>query len=464
MNINKMINFKQLLNKHSFNKHSFNKYSFNNKSNGTLVPNGTLISKFKSSRNVFNGNGSNYLNKFNLKQFGGKNDKDFDGVLNKFDCQPGNIMRQDKTLFPNYLKQKNYKFGNNLSLREKSTIIKTLRKNPELLNNKPDNKPLTFKTRHESVIGGFGALSVDKSIPIENEEYVLFFGDSTLNQKYDPDFIEHMQSQSLTLKDNKSEIESEASKYDTAEQNALRTLSHELRHVNQAETVGNNWNDFSRHYKKNPDKFESDAIKYSKDMLLKSKSSAVPLGVNTPPGATPIGATPNGATQIGASLKMQQKWDKMSHAERTYARENYIDTDGDMKPDRYDCNKNNVMKQDSFFGLIKSKPIIKDDYVESSEYPELSNSEFINNQLKQSEYDDLDKYGKTSSYSGQKVGNVMMAADVIIPSGKSLTLAGLGIKRYVDKVKLIHTDEHDNPYIVPKVELHKKNNNIDWSE
>jgi len=83
----KLINFKQLFNKTS--NLSLNDIKFNNvKSNKSLVP------KIKSSRNVFNGNGSNYLNKFNLKQFGGKNDKDFDGVLNKFDCQPGNVMRQ----------------------------------------------------------------------------------------------------------------------------------------------------------------------------------------------------------------------------------------------------------------------------------------------------------------------------------------------------------------------------------
>lgn len=29
------------------------------------------------------------------KQFGGKNDKDGDGIPNKKDCQPNNVMRQD---------------------------------------------------------------------------------------------------------------------------------------------------------------------------------------------------------------------------------------------------------------------------------------------------------------------------------------------------------------------------------
>jgi len=37
----------------------------------------------------------NVFKKFNLKKFGGKNDLDFDGVINKRDCQPRNTMRQD---------------------------------------------------------------------------------------------------------------------------------------------------------------------------------------------------------------------------------------------------------------------------------------------------------------------------------------------------------------------------------
>ena len=38
---------------------------------------------------------NNLLKKFNLKTFGGKNDWDGDGILNKKDCQPRNTMRQD---------------------------------------------------------------------------------------------------------------------------------------------------------------------------------------------------------------------------------------------------------------------------------------------------------------------------------------------------------------------------------
>lgn len=37
----------------------------------------------------------NPLRNFGLKPFGGKNDLDFDGVINSRDCQPRNTMRQD---------------------------------------------------------------------------------------------------------------------------------------------------------------------------------------------------------------------------------------------------------------------------------------------------------------------------------------------------------------------------------
>ena len=45
------------------------------------------ISRMPSMKNV--------MKNFGLKQFGGKNDLDFDGVINKKDCQPRNTMRQD---------------------------------------------------------------------------------------------------------------------------------------------------------------------------------------------------------------------------------------------------------------------------------------------------------------------------------------------------------------------------------
>jgi len=50
-------------------------------------------------KNIFTGNASKILNKFNLKKFGGQNDFDFDGIINKKDCNPFSSMRQDFTPF-----------------------------------------------------------------------------------------------------------------------------------------------------------------------------------------------------------------------------------------------------------------------------------------------------------------------------------------------------------------------------
>lgn len=50
-------------------------------------------------RNVFTGNSAGILNNFGLKKFGGKNDVDFDGLLNNADCNPFSPMRQDFSPF-----------------------------------------------------------------------------------------------------------------------------------------------------------------------------------------------------------------------------------------------------------------------------------------------------------------------------------------------------------------------------
>jgi len=63
---------------------------------------GKIISKPFSAKSFGNNNftnnniTANVLGNFKLKKFGGKKDFDFDGVINKFDCQPKNTMRQHR--------------------------------------------------------------------------------------------------------------------------------------------------------------------------------------------------------------------------------------------------------------------------------------------------------------------------------------------------------------------------------
>jgi len=68
----------------------------------------------------------------------------------------------------------------------------------------------------------------------------------------------------------------------------------------------------------------------------------------------------------------------------------------------------------------------------------------------------MDNYGEVNNVSGEKIANTMIVADMVLPSGKLLTLGGVGVKKYVDKVKVIKTDEHDKKYKIPKIEVYKK--------
>lgn len=71
--------------------------------NSNIATDALLKNIFKKSKksqyNNFGGNFSKVLNKYHLKKFGGKNDKDFDGIKNRFDCNPLSSMRQDFSPF-----------------------------------------------------------------------------------------------------------------------------------------------------------------------------------------------------------------------------------------------------------------------------------------------------------------------------------------------------------------------------
>ena len=94
-------------------------------------------------------------------------------------------------------------------------------------------------------------------------------------------------------------------------------------------------------------------------------------------------------------------------------------------------------------------------------YPEVTNEQFREEQQQKANLE-ATSYGEVKSYSGEKVGNAMIAADFVIPTGRTLTVAALGVKKYVDQVKLVKTDEHDNKYKIPRIEIHKKSNKDRW--
>jgi len=68
---------------------------------------------------------NNILSNFGLKQFGGKNDLDCDGVINKKDCQPRNTMRQDMKQ-----REKQFLFHGTTAEKYKNIKIEGLKKSP----------------------------------------------------------------------------------------------------------------------------------------------------------------------------------------------------------------------------------------------------------------------------------------------------------------------------------------------
>lgn len=64
--------------------------------NNNKLPNNNKIFSNQKILNTTSLFSNRIINNFGLKQFGGKNDIDGDGIPNKKDCQPNNTMRQDK--------------------------------------------------------------------------------------------------------------------------------------------------------------------------------------------------------------------------------------------------------------------------------------------------------------------------------------------------------------------------------
>jgi len=166
-----------------------------------------------------------------------------------------------------------------------------------------------------------------------------------------------------------------------------------------------------------------------------------------------IGMNQNKGSIIGDHITKKQNY-VLKHGDR------FKDSDNDGVVDGLDCEPRNKYKHMSWQAPWRKKE--PETYVESNEYPNVSNENFQEERIKQAEYEHLNKYGEVQSVSGKRVGNAMIVADVVIPSGKLLTAAGMGVKKYVDKVKLVKTDEHDNRYFVPRMEIHKKNSKLSW--
>jgi hypothetical protein len=152
--------------------------------------------------------------------------------------------------------------------------------------------------------------------------------------------------------------------------------------------------------------------------------------------------------EIDAEKARVKHYNNHKPVSETEVNNSFRQTYNNLQSDKQSKNKLNIP-------FITKKDKTKDIYLD------VEDEEFREEQQQKANLE-AHGYGEVKSYSGEKVGNAMIVADIIIPSQRMLTLAGLGVKKHVDKVKFIKTDEHDNRYKIPKIEIHKKKNTDRW--
>ena len=119
-----------------------------------------------------------------------------------------------------------------------------------------------------------------------------------------------------------------------------------------------------------------------------------------------------------------------------------FDLDGDGIRNKRDCQPRNTMRQHRF--------------KEKTEYYDINDPRY-KERVAMSQH--KGRYGETSEISGKRLGNYVIASGVAVPvilPAPLTTAAGLGIRKYVDKVKVIKTDEQDRRYKIPRVEIHRR--------
>lgn len=115
------------------------------------------------------------------------------------------------------------------------------------------------------------------------------------------------------------------------------------------------------------------------------------------------------------------------------------------------------------FTFKKRTPVEDVAYEPEEEYPEVESEEFQEHMYDRQYVYEMDEYGRRKKISGDKLGNTMIAVDTLLPTAKVGTVAGIGVKRYVDSVSVEQTDEHDNPKRVPSFSVEWKNKRDSWT-
>jgi len=293
------------------------------------------------------------MKKFNLKTFGGKNDWDGDGILNKKDCQPFNVMRQDAKLnilmrqrvekLPIFL-QKNVtkgQEGNQPSGAEfihitqknltkpaqeaKQYIYRAIKKQPEVLSEIEEKKANIYIT----------------TSPIFKNETMLGFA------TYDPELKEDevIISKPRTLQ---------------LPQRATRTIFHELKHVEQRQRDPKQHQeridlDREKNISWEQQKDEQEAVRYAwnKYSNIKTGKTSKKYAEDT---AKYLLDEISEDEMIKRQEGVREKIEEEEEAEATQAYRNLMgDKDGDGVNNMMDCDPNDASKQGPYHEYMQTR-------------------------------------------------------------------------------------------------------------
>jgi len=121
--------------------------------------------------------------------------------------------------------------------------------------------------------------------------------------------------------------------------------------------------------------------------------------------------------------------------------------------DSYMLYKNNKLKKGKRLRIIKDN--ISKEY--NNEYYDVTSPEYKQRVIAQSSQ--YPTYGKVHTITGKKLGAGITMVGVAVPVVLPLPVMGAigaGVAKGIDKVKIIRTDEHDRPYKIPRIEVHRR--------
>lgn len=348
------------------------------------------------------------MRNFGLKSFGGRNDIDGDGIINKRDCQPRNVMRQD---FIYSLRPKG----------EKHIVPSDLDRDYFVTDDKQLQRSQwggAMAGRHTGWFGsgiyGFDTLQRAEEVKGRLDEPTII-RKVEVAKPYKPESPHH------------ADILHTASKelYEGTEKTAPLGLGFTAERF--TDVLG---------------------IPTTKDELLDVKKEARERGVQ------PINVLMERKGYTG--VIPPEEYQDMSYGSVKYQErpmKGWEDNDRDGIINAEDCQPNNPDEQ-AFWHKKQDKYIP----IESREYQTKA-------KVASEEY--LQPYGEVTTVPGKTIGRGVTLTGVAVPGAVPLPLAaaaGRLISSKVENVKLVKTDVHDKPYKIPRLQVHLKQKGKGWED